>query len=1176
MNSFIKRTLTSLISFCVGCSMFVGSAEAQKLVSDSEPAGSDVSSKDLKIDRDFGKRINHRSQERPMMLGQDGWNVTPLFTIGSSFRGYRPPGLLDGIGAIKLNERTVRILVNHELGAADGYEYSLSNGTKLTGARVGYFDLDVRSRRISKAGLAYKKIVDRAGVEVADASQINEGVGGIEGFDRFCSSYLIHAGVNGFVDNIYFTGEETSNGQEFALDVDKGVMYAVPQLGRASFENVTSVNTGTADKIAIVVGDDRQAAPLSLYVGQKDAVGDNSFLDRNGLAQGDLYVWVADNGDLDPEDFNGTWSERSGKFVKIENFNASKAGASGYDDLGYAHQSTLDSLVASVGGFHFSRPEDLDWNPENPAQIVLVSTGRGSVFPSDNWGTTYLIDFDFSGSEITGDIEIIYDSDDGGGGQFSHPDFGLRSPDNLDWTNDGKIYIQEDRSTSPSSLFGGKSGAEASIWELNPTNGKLTRIAMIDRSAVPADQDDPSPDDIGNWESSGVLDVTGFFKTKPGEILLIADVQAHSLQGRPLGGSNQSNDLVQGGQLILLAKKQRAHHTNEAAMMIGTGHGWQAKPVFTVGESINGYRPPGVLDGIGAVKLDEKTVRLFVNHELNAEEGYEYVLTNGTTLTGSRVSYIDVDARSKKIIDADLGFDSVVDRAGQVVTDPAQINEGDFVGTADGIGRLCSSYLVHKGTNGFVDDIYFTGEEVSNGQEFALDVAEGVIYAVPMLGRASFENVTSVNTGSSDKIAILVGDDRQAAPLCLYIGQKDHKGDHSFLDRNGLAYGELYVWVSDDDDANPEDFNGTGRSRDGHFVEIEHYDASKAGAAGYDALGFANQTTLDQLATDAGAFRFSRPEDLDWNPKDPTQVVLVSTGRGSFFPADNWGTTYLLDLEFNGDDVSCYIEIIYDGDDAGRGQFPDPDYGLRSPDNLDWAHNGNVYIQEDRSTSPGSLFGGASREEASLWELAPWTGNLRRVAQIDRSAVPFGQTDPNPSDIGNWESSGVLDVSRLFHTPSNEILLVIDVQAHSLTGRSLGGSSQSQDLVQGGQLLFLSHKAGRMSDYQRILAAKQAASNAADFGVPTTFEVKPNFPNPFNPTTTIRYALPEKSYVEIIIFNTLGQKVKTLFAGQKIAGYHNVKWDATNDKGAAVTSGLYIYSVRADGQSFSGKMMLLK
>jgi secreted PhoX family phosphatase len=143
--------------------------------------------------------------------------------------------------------------------------------------------------------------------------------------------------------------------------------------------------------------------------------------------------------------------------------------------------------------------------------------------------------------------------------------------------------------------------------------------------------------------------------------------------------------------------------------------------------------------------------------------------------------------------------------------------------------------------------------------------------------------------------------------------------------------------------------------------------------------------------------------------------------------------------------------IVHDADD-----LPQPDLGIRSPDNLEWAADGKVYIQEDRSTSPGSLFGGTSGVEASIWQLDPITRAFSRIAVVDRSVVvPAGTTDSGAGDLGNWETSGVLDVTAFFDTFSDERLLLVTVQAHGIEDGPIGGDAL---LDQGGQLLFLSKR----------------------------------------------------------------------------------------------------------------------
>jgi hypothetical protein len=94
--------------------------------------------------------------------------------------------------------------------------------------------------------------------------------------------------------------------------------------------------------------------------------------------------------------------------------------------------------------------------------------------------------------------------------------------------------------------------------------------------------------------------------------------------------------------------------------------------------------------------------------------------------------------------------------------------------------------------------------------------------------------------------------------------------------------------------------------------------------------------------------------------------------------------------------------------------------------------------------------------------------------------------------------------------------------------------------------------------------------------LPTTFDVAQNYPNPFNPTTTISYQVPQVSDVKLVIYNVLGQKVRTLVNSQMEPGYHSVVWDGRNELGQAVASGVYIYRFEASEFTKTLKLMLLK
>jgi len=89
--------------------------------------------------------------------------------------------------------------------------------------------------------------------------------------------------------------------------------------------------------------------------------------------------------------------------------------------------------------------------------------------------------------------------------------------------------------------------------------------------------------------------------------------------------------------------------------------------------------------------------------------------------------------------------------------------------------------------------------------------------------------------------------------------------------------------------------------------------------------------------------------------------------------------------------------------------------------------------------------------------------------------------------------------------------------------------------------------------------------------IPEKFALKQNYPNPFNPTTVISYQLPVNSFVELTVFNNLGQKITTLVSKKQSTGYYTVNWDAKN-----FASGIYFYRIKAENFTDMKKMILLK
>ena len=93
---------------------------------------------------------------------------------------------------------------------------------------------------------------------------------------------------------------------------------------------------------------------------------------------------------------------------------------------------------------------------------------------------------------------------------------------------------------------------------------------------------------------------------------------------------------------------------------------------------------------------------------------------------------------------------------------------------------------------------------------------------------------------------------------------------------------------------------------------------------------------------------------------------------------------------------------------------------------------------------------------------------------------------------------------------------------------------------------------------------------------PLTFNLYQNYPNPFNPITTLKYDLPEGSFVNITVYDMLGNVINNLINMNQNSGSKSVQWDATNNQGEPVSAGVYLYRIQTGDFSQTKKMVLLK
>jgi hypothetical protein len=202
------------------------------------------------------------------------------------------------------------------------------------------------------------------------------------------------------------------------------------------------------------------------------------------------------------------------------------------------------------------------------------------------------------------------------------------------------------------------------------------------------------------------------------------------------------------------------------------------------------------------------------------------------------------------------------------------------------------------------------------------------------------------------------------------------------------------------------------------------------------------------------------------------------------------------------------------------------------------------------------------REDAITWSnrpdagavLASWSPKQGEVVEFDVTSAAR-----SAASRGNAFSIVVRAVSRggdddwvhyaSRERPSGQPVLVLVLDDGSRREASNSGEGETQSIAQAGD---------------------------PTSGMPEGFVLDANYPNPFNPTTTISYRLPEGAAVRLDVFNAAGQRVRQLVAGHQPAGNHRVEWDGRDDTGASVASGLYLYRIEAGAFGASRTMILLK
>lgn len=230
-------------------------------------------------------------------------------------------------------------------------------------------------------------------------------------------------------------------------------------------------------------------------------------------------------------------------------------------------------------------------------------------------------------------------------------------------------------------------------------------------------------------------------------------------------------------------------------------------------------------------------------------------------------------------------------------------------------------------------------------------------------------------------------------------------------------------------------------------------------------------------------------------------------------------------------------------------------------------------VMSDKDDNPYAVFGhNGLAEQTSSNVPAGVQARLTRGWYVDFTEVAFSEASIkfDISDMGGTGNAGAAEnYVLLWRNDSGTFVEVNTIVAFDVEGDAVtfhGAFTQDGVYTLGSKNITDSPLGGFPVGVETITE-----------GLPTAFTLENNFPNPFNPTTNIRFSLPVRADVRISVFNILGEKVSDLLNQTVEAGYHQVNFDAAS----RLASGMYIYTINAigvDGSKFveSKKMMLLK
>lgn len=256
--------------------------------------------------------------------------------------------------------------------------------------------------------------------------------------------------------------------------------------------------------------------------------------------------------------------------------------------------------------------------------------------------------------------------------------------------------------------------------------------------------------------------------------------------------------------------------------------------------------------------------------------------------------------------------------------------------------------------------------------------------------------------------------------------------------------------------------------------------------------------------------------------------------------------------------VMCWPTYFYGGD-YQDGSFHESNFKLVQNEEMGWIaaiFSDGRYVMENYFETPGY------EDWAETSQIAICVSNDHGVTWSEPAYLNAKADDENYYE----ELDGMLPA---YIYPTNEIEYIDDTHGRIPI-------VFFDDFSYGSFVQTYGQNIGGAQMYAELIVEFPEGTEAGDNEIVSALKLSQNYPNPFNPETNIAFELKESGNVSIEIYNLKGQKVKTLVNDYRSAGDHTVMWNGTDENNNAVSSGIYYYKMKANGDSATKKMVLMK